>query len=175
MSFFQLEQAFALLLLAGTALFAALKGGPAERFGVALIVTAWIAAVIANEISRSMVMAPVLSFLILDGLVTVGFLVIAVRYSSLWLGGAMILQAVSFGAHAMRLSDDGASSRHGAYAYLAVTNVVGFLVLFILIGGTFATIARRRRADREKVEDRARIVKRPDWLTDVTPPTAGAL
>jgi hypothetical protein len=173
MSFFQLEQALALLLLAGTALFAALKGGPAERFGVGMIVAAWVAAVVANAFSRPAM--PVLTFLILDGFVTVGFLVIAVRYSSLWLGGAMICQAVSFGAHAMRLSDDSATSRHGSYYYLAITNVVGFLVLFILIGGTFATIARRRRADREKVEDRARIVKRPDWLTDATPPTAGAL
>jgi hypothetical protein len=168
-----IEQALALVLLAGAAIFAGLKGGPPERLGVGMIVAAWVATIVAHEITRPAL--PVLTFLVLDGLVTVGFLVIAVRYSSLWLGAAMICQAVSFGAHAMRLSDDMGSTRHGAYIYVAITNVIGFLVLFILIGGTFATVAQRRRADREKVEDRARIVKRPDWLKDVTPPTAGAL
>ena len=171
--FSQIEQAVALLLLAGTALFAALKGGPPERLGVGMIVAAWIGAIVAHELTRPA--SPVLAFLVLDGLVTVGFLIVAVRYSSLWLGGAMICQAVSFGAHAMRLSDDPAISKHGQYVYLAITNVIGFLVLFILIGGTFATIAQRRRADRAKVEDRARIVKRPDWLTETPPTTAGAL
>jgi hypothetical protein len=168
-----IEQAVALILLAGTALFAALKGGPPERLGVGMIVAAWIGAIVAHELTRPA--SPVLAFLILDGLVTVGFLIVAVRYSSLWLGGAMICQAISFGAHAIRLSEADDLTRQSSYLYLAVTNIVGFLVLFILIGGTFATIARRRRADREKVEDRARIVKRPDWLTDATPPTAGAL
>jgi hypothetical protein len=168
-----IEQALALFLLAGTTAFALLKGGPPERLGVLMIVAAWIGTIIAHELTRPA--SPVLAFLLLDGLVTVGFLVVAVRYSSLWLGAAMICQAISFGAHAIRLSDDPTLSRHGSYAYLAVTNAVGFLVLFILIGGTFATISRRRRADRERVEDRARIVKRPDWLTDATPPTADAL
>ena len=173
MSIFQVEQAIALLLLAGTALFAGLKGAAPERLGAAMIVVAWISSVVVNAMSGHV--APVLAFLILDGLVTVGFLVIAVRYSSLWLGAAMICQAISFGAHALRLSDDAELLRQTRFAYLTVTNAIGFLVLFILIGGTFATIARRRRADRAKVEDRARIVKRPDWLTEPTPPTADAL
>jgi hypothetical protein len=173
MHVYQVEQAFALLLLAGTAVFAGLKGGPPERFGVGMIVAAWISAIVAQEVSRPVV--PVLALLVLDGAVTAGFLFIAVRYSSLWLGGAMICQAIAFGAHALGLSDDAGLTRQTRYIYLAVTNVVGFLVLFILIGGTFATISRRRRADREKVEDRARMVKRPDWLTDATPPTADVL
>jgi hypothetical protein len=168
-----LEQAFALVLLAGTVVFVALRGGPPERLGIAMIVAAWIGTIVAHELTRPVL--PVLTFLILDGVVTVGFLIVAVRYSSLWLGGAMICQAVSFGAHAMWLFDEDSLSRQSRYLYVAVTNVVGFLVLFILIGGTFATIARRRRADREKVEDRARIVRRPDWLTDATPPTADVL
>jgi hypothetical protein len=171
--FFRIEQALALLLLAATAIFAAWKGGRPERLGVAMIVIAWVSAIALQELSRPVI--PVVPLLALDGLVTVGFLFVAVRYSSLWLGGAMICQAVSFSAHAMRLSGDLGIYWRGANVYVMITNVVAFLVLFILIGGTFATIARRRRADREKVEDRARIVKRPDWLTEQTPPTAGAL
>jgi hypothetical protein len=171
--FFRIEQVLAVLLLAGAGVFAAAKGGPPERLGVGMIVLAWISAIVAQEISRPVV--PVLALLILDGAVTVGFLVIAVRYSSLWLGGAMICQAIAFGAHALGLADDAGLTRETRYIYLAVTNVVGFLVLFILIGGTFATVARRRRAEREKVEDRARMIKRPDWLTEPTPPTADAL
>jgi hypothetical protein len=113
--------------------------------------------------------------MVFDGLLAVGFLVVAVRYSSLWLGAAMMCQAVSFGAHALRLSDDARGAWHGHSIFILVINTVSYLVLFILISGTFATILRRRRVDREKVEDRARMVKRPAWLTDAPPPAADPL
>jgi hypothetical protein len=171
--FFPVEQYVYLLLLITTAALGLLKGGLPERLGVTMIGLAWVATVVIQELTRPTV--PVLSFLVLDGLLAVGFLVVAVRYSSLWLGGAMICQAVSFGAHAMRLSDNARVFWHGANVYLLVTNVDGYLVLFILMGGTSAAIQRRRKADREKVEDRARTVKRPDWLTNATPPTADVL
>jgi hypothetical protein len=171
--FFRIEEYGYLLLMAGTTAFALLKGGQPERLGVSMIVFAWIATIVVQELTRPTV--PVLSFLVLDGLLAAGFLVVAVRYSSLWLGGAMICQAVSFGAHAMRLSDNSRVFWRGANVYLIVTNVVGLLVLFILIGGTVATIRRRRKADREKVEDRSRTIKRPAWLTDATPPTVDVL
>ncbi|HEX4181010.1 MAG TPA: hypothetical protein VHY32_09485 [Caulobacteraceae bacterium] len=161
----------ALVLLLVTAVFVALKGGLPERFGVAMIVTTWIGTIVAQYFTHLMTM----SFLVFDGLLAVGFLVVAVRYSSLWLGGAMICQAISFGAHAMRLSDNTRIVWRGANVYLLVTNVASYMILFILIGGTCASIQNRRKAARARVEDRARIVKRPDWLTDATPPTAGVL
>jgi hypothetical protein len=171
--FYQIEPYLALILMFATTAFAAWKGGSPERLGTGMIVIAWIAMLVAEAAARPQV--PVVPYLVLDGLLAVGFLVVAVRYSSLWLGGAMICQAILFGAHALRLSDNTRVFWHGLNVYLLVSNVVGFLVLFILIGGTCATIARRRRIDREKVEDRARIVKRPAWLTDATPPTADVL
>ena len=171
--FFWIEPYLALVLMFATAAFAAWKGGPPERLGTGMIVVAWIAMLTAERLAKPHV--PVVTYLVLDGLLAVGFLIVAVRYSSLWLGAAMIGQAVLFGDHAMRLSDDTPVFWAGANVYLLVNNIVGFLVLFILIGGTFATIQSRRRAAREKVEDRARIVKRPDWLTETTPPTADAL
>lgn len=173
MSVQNIEPYFALLLMLATTAFAGFKGGTPERLGAAMIVVAWVAMLVAEVIAQPA--TPVVTYLVLDGLVAIGFLVVAVRYSSLWLGGAMMCQAVAFGAHAMRLSDNTRILWHGANVYVLIMNVVGYLVLLILIGGTSATIGRRRRADREKVEDRARIVKRPDWLTDAPPPHAGAL
>jgi hypothetical protein len=170
---FRIEPFVALLLMLATTVFAAVKGGPPERLGTGMIVVVWIATMVAEALAYPAI--PVIPYLVLDGLVTVGFLVVAVRYSSLWLGGAMICQAVSFGAHAMRLSDGARVFWHGANVYILIMNIVSYLVLLILVGGTLATIGRRRKADREKVEDRARTVRRPAWLTDAPPPTAGAL
>ncbi len=168
---YHIETWLALGLMFATTAFAAWKGGPAERLGTGMIVVAWLAMLVASKTDPNI---PVVTYLALDGLVAIGFLVVAVRYSSLWLGAAMIGQAVLFGAHALHLSSDHVSWAEDRI-YLTVSNGIGFLVLFILLGGTCATIQKRRRAAREKVEDRARIVKRPAWLTDATPPTVDAL
>jgi len=171
MFFRTIEPYFALLVMLATTAFAAWKGGPPERLGTAMIVVAWIGTLVMQSPGHQAV--PV--FLVFDGLCAVGFLVVAIRYSSLWLGGAMICQAIAFGAHALHLSDNTPVHWHGANVYIMVINLLSYLVLCILIGGTCATIQRRRKADREKVEDRARTVRRPDWLTDGSPPPAGAL
>ena len=168
--FHLVEPYIALLLMLATVVFAYWKGGQPERLGAAMIMVTWLGTILAQIPGHQEVWI----FMVFDGLLAVGFLVVAVRYSSLWLGGAMICQAVSFGAQALRLSDD-ARAWHGHWVFILVINVISYLVLLILIGGTFASIARRRRADREKVEDQARTIRRPDWLIDTTPPTAGAL
>ena len=162
-----------LATLFATTVFVAWKGGPPERIGTAMILFAWVGTIVAEALAHAMFSLTWL--MVFDGLLAVGFLIIAVRYSSLWLGGAMICQAISFGSYAFRLIDNTRAVWRGQHALIVINNLISYLVLFILIGGTIATILRRRRADREKVEDRARIVKRPDWLTDMTPPTAGAL
>ena len=162
-----------LVVMLATTAFAALKGGPPERIGTAMIFVAWVGTIVAQVFAHAMFSLS--WFMVFDGLLAVGFLVVAVRYSSLWLGGAMICQAVSFGAYALRLSDNARAVWHGQNIYLLLNNVISYLVLFILIGGTVANMTRRRRADRAKVEDRARTIKRPDWLTDATPPTVDVL
>lgn len=173
---YHLQAYITLLLMLGlmlvTTIFAFWKGGPPERMGAAVIVIVWIGTIAAQMLP---VEVHAISLLVSDGLAAVGFLAVAIRYSSLWLGSAMICQAVSFVAHAIRLSDDTRVLWHGFNVFILVVNIASFLVLLILVGGTVATIGQRRRADRQRVEDRARIVKRPDWLTDATPPTAGAL
>ena len=173
MFFRGVEPYIAWILMLATTVFALWKGGPPERLGAATIIVVWIGTVIAQALPPPAYSD--ISLLVSDGLAAVGFLVVAIRFSSLWLGGAMMCEAVAFVAHAMRLSDNERTHWHGANVYVLVVNVSSYLVLSVLIGGAIATIRRRRRADREKVEDRARIVKRPDWLTDATPPTAGAL
>jgi hypothetical protein len=173
MFFRGVEPYIALILMLATTVFALWKGGPPERLGAATIIVVWIGTVIAQALTPPAYSG--ISLLVSDGLAAVGFLVVAIRFSSLWLGGAMMCEAAAFVAHAMRLSDNERIHWHGANVYVLIVNVSSYLVLSVLIGGTVATIQRRRRADREKVEDRARIVKRPDWLTDAAPPTAGAL
>ena len=173
MFFRGIEPYIALILMLATTVFALWKGGPPERLGAATIIVVWVGTVIAQALTPPAFSG--ISFLVSDGFAAVGFLVVAIRFSSLWLGGAMMCEAVAFVAHAIHLSDNERVLWHGANLYVLVVNVSSYLVLFVLIGGAIATIRRRRRADREKVEDRARIVKRPDWLTDATPPTAGAL
>jgi len=168
-----LEPYAGLTALFVTTVFVALKGGPPERLGTAMIVVAWVGSIVAHALTHGMFSYGWL--MVFDGLLAVGFLIVAVRYSSLWLGGAMICQAISFGSYAFRLTDNARTVWRGQNVLIVVNNVISYLVLFILVGGTIATIQRRRRADREKVEDRARIVKRPDWLTDATPPTADIL
>ena len=173
MFFRGIEPYIALILMLATTVFALWKGGPPERLGAVTIIVIWVGTVIAQALTSPAYSG--LSLLVSDGLAAVGFLVVAIRFSSLWLGGAMMCEAVAFVAHAMRLSDNERVLWHGANVYVLVVNISSYLVLSVLIGGAIATIRRRRRADRERVEDRARIVKRPDWLTDVAPPTAGVL
>lgn len=171
--FHLIEPYIALLLMLATTVFAFWKGGQPERLGAAMIVIVWVGTVAAQMLTSKA--ASDIPLLVSDALAAAGFLAVAVRYSSLWLGGAMMCEAISFVAHAMRLSDGERTVGHGHNIYILIINVTSYLVLFLLIGGAMATIGRRRRADRERVEDKARMVKRPDWLTDVTPPTADAL
>ena len=152
---------YTLLGLAGlavTCLFAWWKGGPPERLGSMMLAISWFGADIARGFSNQMV--PTATLLASDILISGGFLYIAIRYSSLWLGAAMMFQAIGFALHAAQMSDSDAPRWHGWIIYLLICNILSYLVLLALIGGTIATILRRQRLVRQKAASEAKSAER---------------
>jgi hypothetical protein len=93
--------------------FAWWRGGPPERMGATFNVSVGIFAMVLDNVLQRDVRP--MADLALDAGLAVGFLALAVRYASLWLGGAMMLQAVQFSMHAYYLvserAPDGTSAR----------------------------------------------------------------
>ncbi len=122
--------------------FAWWKGGRPERVGsmfngvIAIGVT-----VLQASLHESLHTLPIL---IADGLLAMGFLVLAIRYASLWLGAAMILQAIGFMMHSALMLGVIADPE---YAYYAAMNAMsGGVILSIILGTAYAWVVRRRNA-----------------------------
>ncbi|MBX3480516.1 MAG: hypothetical protein KF842_08945 [Caulobacter sp.] len=127
------------LAILATFVFAIWKGGQAERWAGSLVVAGAIFAFAMHKI----VPADLLPTALLGGefLLALGFLTLAVRFASLWLGAAMLLQAVQFMLHAWYLL----SERPRDTFYSMVNNVDTIGILICIIVGT-ATAWRRRSA-----------------------------
>ena len=152
---------YTLLGLAGlvlTCAFAWWKGGPPERLGSMMLAVSWFGADVARGFSNQMV--PTITLFASDIVLAIGFLYIAIRYSSLWLGAVMLFQAIEFALHATQLNTADAPRWHGWIIYLLINNVLNYLLLLALTGGTVATILRRRRQAREKAASEAKSVER---------------
>jgi len=127
------------LVLLGTLAYAWLKGAAPERFGAVLLVCATLLALFIDKGLPAE--ARVTSTLIGEGLLALGFLILAIRYASLWLGGAMILQGLQFGLHAFYI----VMERSSDWPFWAVSNLVTFgIIACILVGVTVSW--RRKRA-----------------------------
>ena len=126
-------------LLIAVSAFAYARGSMPERLGAGVIVTVAVVSVIGDVLlsERGLLIARLLT----EGLAAVGFLLIAVRYTSLWLGGAMIFQAVQFSLQAYYFVTHRA---HDA-TYVVINNIDFFGILACLTAGTLAS-SRRRRA-----------------------------
>lgn len=156
-----------------TGAFAWWKGGPPERLGTLMLAVSWIVADVARAFSAQMV--PTITLLGTDFLTAACFLYIAIRYSSLWLGVAMILRATGFAVHAAQLSSPDDQPRwHGWIVYLLINNILAYLVLLTLIGGTIATILHRGRVRREMAQTEAKTSRRAGVLTAPPQPPATA-
>jgi hypothetical protein len=168
---------YTLLGLAGlvaTCGFAWWKGGPPERLGSLMLAIAWVGADTARGFSNQMV--PTITLFVSDIVLAVGFLYIAIRYSSLWLGAVMMFQAIEFALHAIQLNSTDAPRWHGWILYLLINNLLNYLLLLTLTGGTVATILRRRRQVREKAAAEARLAERGAGAFRVQPrPPAAAI
>jgi hypothetical protein len=85
----------------GATTLAWLRGGAAERLGGAL----FLVMTGVDLVARLAVPAALLTdgLLVADGLMALGFLALALRFGSLWLGGALLFQAAQFSLHAFYL------------------------------------------------------------------------
>jgi hypothetical protein len=137
-----------LAVLGATAAFAWTQGRGAERGGILVYAAAWIG-VLAYELVTGDSF-PIVPILILDAVVALAFLLLALRYNSLWLGAAMIFQGLGLGLHATHLTELDAPRLFGFNAYALGINLVSLLILLVLIGGTTASMLDRRKRRRSE-------------------------
>ena len=136
---------FLILWLAVTAtfVFAIWKGGVAERYAATLVV---VGALFAFAIGRLLDDEwRTLALLGAEFLLAMGFLVLAVRFASLWLGGAMLLQAVQFSLHAWYMLGE----RKPDMFHVLVNNLDTAGILLCIIFGTMTAMRRRGEAERQ--------------------------
>lgn len=79
-----------------------------------------------------------------DFLLAMGFLALAVRYASLWLGGAMLFQAVQFTLHAWYMLGE----KKPDLFHAVVNNLVTVGILVCLLIGTITAWRRRLASDK---------------------------
>ena len=140
-------------VLIGSCLFAWLKGRPAERYGGLVYFASAVLDVLLALITRNAL--PIEQELFIDGLAAVGFLFLALRYNSLWLGAAMMLKGIQLALHAFHLTGD-ADPRIGPLnVYILALDVGAYLISGTLIAGTIASIRARRRRPADGRSQRA--------------------
>ena len=148
MSISPIAIAIALFGFAGCG-FALLKGGPAERAGggviLANLVLLWLANLV-NPTASSGVFG-----LVVDGLTAAGLLLIALRYGSLWLGGAMLLYGAQFTLHSFYFVME--RPKDNLHAIINNLNFLG--IIFCLIFGSLLAWSRRGRAAEAMTGERA--------------------
>jgi len=157
--FHDINTQISLIALGGSCIFAWTKGGAPERLGTFMMFASWI----GTDLARAFVgqLMPTALMFGSDALLSVGFLFISVRYSSLWLGLAMLFESLCFALHAVQLDDADAPRWHGMIVYLLLNNILNYLVLATLTGGTCATIRARLRARKAQRRAGAKAVERP--------------
>jgi hypothetical protein len=122
------------------AAFAWWKGGVAERTsGAANAVVAALYLVCQVFVSRDLIQVVLL---VIDCGLALTFLALAVRYASLFLGAAMILQGAQFSLHAYYMVIGKDMDR----LYLEANNVISWLVLTAIVVATLVYWSKRRAA-----------------------------
>jgi hypothetical protein len=123
--------------------FAIWKGSEPVRAGAVLIIATWAVTLLASAVTRSYV--PATAFLASDGIMAVGLLFLAVRYSNWWMGAAMLLQALSLALHAGYFAAERADlSKHVLRNYVLGKNLASAGLLLIILAATIASILGRR-------------------------------
>jgi hypothetical protein len=135
-------------LLVGSCVLAWFKGRQAERFGALLyFASALFDFVMRIGTGQNLAIVPEL---LVDALVAVGFLVLAIRYNSLWLGAAMMLKGVQLALHATHLTDESDIYIAGWNIYALSLNAVTVAISLTILLGTIASIRARRQAASEQ-------------------------
>lgn len=129
----------AALLILGVPALAWRFGGPAERWG-ALLNSALTLTVMAGQIATK---DPRPSLVVLGGDFTLacGFLILALRYSNIWLGVAMLLQSAELTLNAVTLS----AGRQPSALDALVTNLISLAVVATILGGAWTNWRRAKR------------------------------
>ena len=131
----------ALLVVCGLAIW---KGNQALRAGAVLILGTWFVTLAASAITRSYV--PAISFLASDGILAVGLLFLAVRYSNWWMGAAMMLQALSLALHAGYFAAERADlSVKVLQNYVLGKNLASLAMLLVILVATVVSARQRGR------------------------------
>ena len=125
----------ALVLICGLAL---TRGGAPERAGALLVAFDW--GLLAAWRGLAGGPAPEMAMLASDLVLASGFLVLALRFASLWLGVAMLLQAGALALHLVRISE---AATEATGPYVLEAQATGYAVLALL--GVAAVAAWRRR------------------------------
>lgn len=120
--------------------FAWWRGGAAERYGATLKVATSLVALLVHHLFNQDTIS--VALLVADGVLAVGFLILAIRYSSLWIGAAMLLQSGQFSLHAYYLVSELQRDRF----YAVSNNLVTLAILLCILAGTVLAWRARSRA-----------------------------
>lgn len=136
----------ALALVLGMGVFAAWKGGAAERIGAALVLANTILVPLAAAaVPRTVYPLVSLAF---DALTAIGLLLVALRYASYWLGGAMLLYGLQFSLHSFYV----VTKRPNDLLHAWVNNVNFLAVCLCLAIGTAVAWRQREALQRRRLE-----------------------
>jgi len=141
------ESQLILGLIVFSAAFAWWKGGSPERVGAMFNGVICLGVTILQAVIHQS--AGTLPILAADGVLAVGFLVLALRYATLWLGAAMLLQGLAFSMHSALLLEVVEPS----IAYYATMNIMSLGVILSIIVGTAQAWITRVRHNREAREE----------------------
>ena len=135
--------------LVGVFLLSLWKGETPERAGAGLNLLAGVLAMAADS-ALSSDLRPSID-LAIDGILATSFLLLAVRYASLWLGAAMLLQAAQFSLHAYYLLSDQIHDLR----YAVFNNLITTGVNIAILAGILLAWRRRVRIRREEKDEAA--------------------
>jgi hypothetical protein len=127
------------VILALTCLFAWIKGALPEKLGAS-----WL---LALNMSGDAVMAatyphtPQVTMFSLDLILALGLLLLAIRYTSLWLGAAMILQSIALLGHGIRLGHEGPDT----YTWMVINDLITQAMQGCLVAATAMSWWSRRK------------------------------
>jgi hypothetical protein len=132
----------ALVAICGLAVW---KGSAPVRMGGLLVLATWLVTLIAAFAAGEHHLAPI-GFLISDAILAAGLLILAVRFSSWWMGAAMLLQAVGLSFHAAYFAADRAEISFALEdLYVLGKNLASVAMLLVLLIATLAGMVKRSR------------------------------
>jgi len=139
-----------ILLALGVCSFCWMRGGPAERGGVLMILAGWLGVTAVQLLTGQGL--PQIAMLLADFLLGLGFLALALKYNNLWVGAAMLLQGVELALNLYSSQETNADRDLRAL----LVNVISILVLGAIFLGAMASARRRRRYPKAPLPDQAR-------------------